>query len=134
MKQRTAVQREVGRLLDELAPERPPARHDAPVLAIKRHRAPGRCILQGESRAVSVSWFPARPDADTLGEVVVTEWRGEVSLPGHTRRSNAGAVAVETTLFRPMETSGGTWEWRSEGGAPAYGTDALAMYCRGLVE
>lgn len=132
VKQRAAVQREVGRLLDALAPERPPARHEDPVPEVKLHRAPGRCILQANSRAVSVSWFPARPDAESLGEVVVISWRGTVSHPGGTRRAAEGAEPLDTMSLEPIESAGGGWEWQSDRGT-SLGTEALADYCRELL-
>ena len=134
VKQRAAVQREVGRLLDALAPERPPARHDAPVPTVRLHRTPGRCILQGEERAVTVSWYPARADADSLGEVVVIAWRGVVSHPGSAARANGGAEPVDTINLQPVELEGGAWQWQSEGRRKGLATDELAEYCRSLLQ
>ncbi len=133
VKQRAAVQREVGRLLDALAPERPPARHDVPTPAIRQHRAPGRCILQADARAVTVSWFPARADADSLGEVVVISWRGTVSHPGGASRATGHAEPLDTINLQPVEVESGTWEWHSDRGTPALATEALATYCRTLL-
>jgi len=134
VKQRAAVQREVGRLLDALAPERPPARHDVPTPAVRQHRAPGRCILQADARAVTVSWFPARADADSLGEVVVIAWRGTVSHPGGATRANGGAEPLDTISLQPVELPDGCWEWRSDRHSPALGTEDLASYCRTLLD
>ncbi|HEX5832035.1 MAG TPA: hypothetical protein VFY16_13725 [Gemmatimonadaceae bacterium] len=133
-RQRTAVQREVTRLLDELAPERPPARRDAPAPEVKLHRAPGRCILQAAATAVSVSWFPARRDEDTLGEMLVISWRGVVSVPGAARSTQAEPVPLDTLLLHPVESDDGAWQWRPEDGRPVLETSALACYCRGLLQ
>ena len=129
-KQRAAVQREVLRLLDDLAPERPPPRHEAPTAAVRAYRWPGRCILQGDGHAISVSWFPGGADDGTLGEVMVIAWDGVVSLPGSGRRAVEQAQAVRSLLLHPEETPAGGWEWRSEQEATAFGTAALASFCR----
>lgn len=134
MKQRAAVQREVGRLLDALAPERPPARRDVPSPAVKQHRSPGRCILQGTAKAVSVSWFPGRADGDSLGEMVVITWLGEVALPGGTARTQARPEEIGQMSFHPVEAATGGWEWRADGVKRAYPTEALAEYCQELLE
>jgi hypothetical protein len=132
-RQRAAIQREIGRLLDELAPEQS-LRHETPAPAVTRHRTPGRCILQGAQAAVSVSWFPGRADDDGLGELIVINWRGVVSLPGSAQRATSAAVPVDTLLFRPVESESASWEWHAESGARALDTDALATYCRALLD
>jgi len=129
-RRRTAVQHEVTRLLDTLAPERTPQRRPAPEPAVRAYRWPARCILQGAEHAVSVSWFPAGRDDDTLGEMLVIAWRGIVSHPGATRRAADEAVAVRSLLLHPEETDGGAWSWRTESGEPVLDTTALATYCR----
>ncbi|HEU4630000.1 MAG TPA: hypothetical protein VFS08_09635 [Gemmatimonadaceae bacterium] len=132
-KQRAAVQREVQRLLDELAPERPPARHDAPVPTVRQHRFPGRCILQGTTRAVSVSWFPEGYDATSLGEMLVIAWRGVVSLPGSAHRAAGPAEVLTEVLLRPSEGATGEWEWHLAADHQVLSTSALASYCRELL-
>jgi len=129
-RRRTAVQHEVTRLLDTLAPERTPQRRPAPEPAVRAYRWPARCILQGAEHAVSVSWFPAGRDDDTLGEMLVIAWRGIVSHPGATRRAADEAVAIRSLLLHPEETDGGAWSWRTESGEPVLDTTALATYCR----
>lgn len=129
-KQRTAVHHEVLRLLDALAPELPPPRREADNAGVRAYRWPGRCILQGESHAVSVSWFPGGRDDDSLGEMMVIAWRGVVSLPGSARRAPDQAEALTSLLLHPEEVEGGTWEWKADEGAAAFGTPALAQYCR----
>ena len=130
IRQRTAVQHEVTRLLDALAPERTPQRRatPAPEPAVRAYRWPARCILQGPEQAVSVSWFPAGRDDESLGEMLVIHWRGVVSLPGATRRAGEEAVAVRSLLLHPEERAG-TWEWRTVEGDPSLETSALATFC-----
>ena len=57
IKERNAVQQEVGRLLDAFAPERAAHRMGAKE-DVERHRTPRGCILQAANGAVTVSWFP----------------------------------------------------------------------------
>ena len=133
LKRRAAVQRDVGRLLDDLAPERPPARHDAPVPGLRYHRSPRRCILQATQRAVSVSWFPGQPGDDSLGELLIIAWRGTVSLPGSAQRAHE-AEPLETLLLHPVAIPAGGYQWQGLDGRPGLGTDALAVHCRALLE
>ena len=134
-KQRALVQREIDRMLDQLAPERPPARGgEAALASIQRHRAPRRCVLQGAERAVSVSWFPSNGSDDTLGEVQIIEWKGVVSLPGSATRAAGGAVAVRQSLLYPVELGAAGWAWRPEGGGAPIGTASLVEYCQRLLE
>ena len=133
-RQRTAVHHEVLRLLDALAPELPPPRREVDTAGVRAYRGPGRCILQGESRAVSVSWFPGGRDDDSLGEKMVIAWRGVVSLPGSARRGPDQAVALTSLLLHPEEVESGGWTWRAEEGADSFETTALATYCREQLE
>jgi len=129
-KQRTAIRHEVNRLLDDLAPEKPPPRREGLEQAVKCYRWPNRCILQGESRAISVSWFPGDRD-DTFGELMVIAWDGQVALPGSARRVREEAVARTQLLLHLEETAAGGWTWRAEeDDATPLGTTALAAYCR----
>lgn len=133
-KRRASVQREVARLLDALAPERPVAHKPPPESPVRRYRSPGRCILQGAEGAVSVSWFPGLPGDDSLGELLVIHWRGIVALPGAPRAS-AGAAAepVRTIVLHPVPLASGEWEWHAASDAPQLGIDALAAHCCSLV-
>lgn len=133
LKRRAAVYRDVTRLLDDLAPERPPARHDAPRVAVRCHRSPGRCILQGATRAVTVSWFPTLAGDASLGELVVIAWRGTVSLPGSAQRAPEAAEPTATLALEPALRSDGEWEWRTAGDV-RYTTTTLAAHCRELLE
>jgi hypothetical protein len=132
-RQRTDVQRDVTWLLDELAPERPVPKHDVPVPAVKCHRVPGRCILQAETRAVSVSWFPTRSGSDTLGELVITSWHGTLSLPGSARRSRTAAEPIETLDYHPVLAES-RWEWRLGGTGRGVLISALAARVRRMLE
>jgi len=132
-KQRVGVHREVERLLDELAPQRPPPRAGLPEVAVKLHRAPGRCVMQAASGAVSVSWFPGQAAEETLGELQVIEWRGVVSLPGSARRADGGAAVVAMSLFRPVELGAGDWVWQTVDGSRRLTTPELAEQCRRML-
>jgi hypothetical protein len=133
-KRRASVLREVGRLLDDLAPERPPTQHDAPAPDVQRYRAPGRCILQGAERAVSVSWFPGLPGDDALGELQVIVWTGVVTLPGTAPRARTGAQPERTMVLHPVSLAAGRWEWRSAADTPGFDIVGLAAHCRRQLE
>lgn len=134
-RQRAAVQREVVRLLDALAPERPPARHDAPTPDVRAYRWPSRCILQGADQALSVSWFPAGADDVALGEMLVIVWDGTVALPGSARQVSVDPVAKHQLLLHPEERDDGAWSWRGpEGGSPDFDCEELATYCRAQLQ
>ena len=131
-KQRTAVQHEVTRLLDDLAPERAPARVEPPTEAVQKFRSPRGAILQAPTRAVTVSWFPSTSDDANFGELQIITWRGVVSRPGSASRT-AGATAVSQTVLRPVEVSPGELAWKDTEGALHDGRD-LAARCRAYVE
>lgn len=134
VKQRTAMQHEVVRLLDDLVPTKGPARRGAPGRAVQAYRWPNRCILQGRSRAVSLTWFPGGRGDTSLGELLVITWRGTVSLPGLGRGKGEEAVALAQLLLHLEATAPGTWEWRAGRDAVAgLATAALAGYCRDQV-
>src|SRR5690606_485140 len=133
-KQRAAVQREVVRLLDELAPEKPPQRRDAPAPSVAAHRWPARCILQGASSAVSVSWFPARPAEEALGEILVIAWNGVVAVPGVVSRGQGAPQARRTVTLQPVEQDGGDFKWRQPPDDDLLLTNELATYCRQMLE
>jgi hypothetical protein len=133
-KQRTGVQQAVNRVLDALAPERPPARGAEPALAaIQRHRSPRGCILQGEGGAVTVSWFPASSTDATLGELQVITWAGVVSRPGATSRAAGGARPLSEVLLHPVEASADSWSWRTADGT-VIDSGALVERCLFLLE
>lgn len=130
-KQRTAVQREVTRLVDELAPVRAPARPGASAPAVVCHRLPRGCILQGATGAVSLSWFPASGSEEALGELQLVTWRGTVSLPGSAAR-RAGAEMIGELILTPAEGEGGVWRWRGTGAD--WTTDEVIARCWALLE
>jgi hypothetical protein len=110
LKERTAVQRSVDRLLDGGL---------------------------GSVGAVSVSWFPDADNDVALGELQVVAWRGTLSRPGSADRSE-GAVVVKELVLRPIEGVPGekgaqTWIWRAQDGTTLDG-DALAAHCVALLE
>lgn len=133
-KQRTGVQQAVNRLLDQLAPERPPARGgEPPTPAVQRHRSPRGCILQGDGCAVSVTWYPATSTEASLGELQVISWLGVVSRPGATARAAGGAQAVSEDLLHPVETAADGWSWRTADGTVLAGS-ALVERCLRMLE
>jgi hypothetical protein len=139
LKERSAVQRAVERLLDELAPERAVGRATQSPLPIERHRTPRGCILQAPAGAVSVSWFPDAAIDASIGELQVIAWRGTVSRPGSAQRAPGGATVVEELSLRPVEAEGrvegdaADWRWRA-GDGTVYDTASLAAHCLALLE
>ena len=134
VRHRTAIQHEVVRLLDDLAPPTVPARRAPAPLAVKAYRWPNRCILQGESHAISITWFAGARDDESLGELLVMWWRGTVTLPGSGQRVHEEAVPVAQFVLHP-ETSSGGWAWcAATPGAAELSTAELAAYCRNLLE
>ena len=133
-RRRTAVQHEVTRLLDALAPEKTPQRRPVPEPAVGAPRGAAAGIQAGAGGR-GVGWgFPAGHDDDSLGEMLVIAWRGVVSHPGATRRAADEAVAVRSLLLHPEETGNGAWAWRAESGEPSLDTGALATFCREQVQ
>jgi hypothetical protein len=131
-KARNAVQQEVNRLLDALAPERAAHRVGLKTNEVERYRMPSGCVLQAATGAVTVSWFPDSAQGAELGELQVVVWSGTVSHPGSSRRT-AGAKLVEEMVLRPVEARVGGLEWRASSGT-AYSTEALASRCTTLLE
>ena len=131
-KERGAVQRSVGRLLDELAPERAPARSGRLAGTIERHRTPTGCVLQGPGAAVSVSWFADAANDAALGELRVIVWRGVVTRRGAAPPSQ-GAVVVRELTLRPVDRPADDCVWRAEDGT-LYDTTALAERCLALLD
>jgi hypothetical protein len=132
LKARNAVQQEVSRLFDMLAPERPAHRMGAKTNEVERHRAPRGCVLQAAAGAVTVSWFPDSAQGAELGELQVVTWRGTVSRPGSASRA-LGAQVVEEMVLRPGESGAGGMVWRATDGT-TFTTDALAAHCTTLLE
>src|SRR5215207_1937369 len=131
IKERNAVQQEVGRLLDAFAPERAAHRMGAKE-DVERHRTPRGCILQAPNGAVTVSWFPDSAQGAELGELQVMAWRGTVSRPGSSQRAS-GASVVEELVLRPVENRMGSLLWRAVDGT-TYTTDALVAHATEMLE
>jgi len=132
IKARNAVQQEVSRLLDAVAPERAAHRTGTKTNEIERHRTPRGCVLQAAAGAVTVSWFADSAQGAELGELQVVGWRGTVSHPGSSLR-RSGAQLVEELVLRPLETRAGVIGWRAMDGT-TYSTEALAAHCATLLE
>src|SRR5574338_131536 len=132
MKARNAAQQEVGRLLDALAPERAAHRLGLKAAEVERFRMPRGCVLQAREGAVTVSWFPDSAQGAELGELQVVRWRGTVSHPGSSKRTE-GAKVEEEMVLRPVDSGAGEMQWRAADGT-AYSTEALAEHCAALLE
>ena len=132
VKERNAVQQEVSRLFDVLAPERAAHRMGAKTNEIDRHRTPRGCVLQAAVGAVSVSWFPDSAQGADLGELQVVAWRGTVSRPGSSQRAS-GAKVEEQMVLRPADSPMGGMVWRAADGT-TFSTDSLAAHCATLLE
>ena len=96
-KARNAVEQEVGRLLDALAPERAAHRMGAKTNEVERYRMPRGCVLQAATGAVTVSWFPDSAQGPELGELQVVVWR---ATAGTTFTTDALAAHCATLLER----------------------------------
>jgi hypothetical protein len=131
IKERNAVQQEVGRLLDAFAPERAAHRMGAKE-DVERHRTPRGCILQAANGAVTLSWFPDSAQGAELGELQVMAWRGTVSRPGSSQRAS-GATVIEELVLRPVENRMGSLLWRSTDGT-TYTTDALVAHASEMLD
>jgi hypothetical protein len=131
-RQKMGAQQAAARLLDALAPERPPARRDEASPTVLRVRSPRGCVLQGAERAVSVSWFPPLASDATLGELQVIGWRGIVSRPGHGRQAPGSAEAVCHEVLVPIDNGGDSWVWKSVDGR-TYDVGGLTERCNELL-
>lgn len=132
-RQRMGAQQAAARLLDALAPERPPARRDDPSPTVQRVRSPRGCVLQGAQRAVSVSWFPPLASDASLGELQVIGWHGTVSRPGGGRQAPGSAEAISREVLVPVENAGEAWTWQTADGR-SYDVSALTARCHAFLE
>jgi len=130
-KARTAVQRSVTALLDELAPERVLTRGERIKLPVEQYRTPTGCVLQASRAALSVSWF-ADADRDSPGELHVVVWRGVVSRRG-APPVREGATLVKELVLYPIAPAPDQQLWRSSEGRE-YDTATLAAECLTLLE
>ncbi|HEX2717383.1 MAG TPA: hypothetical protein VHM67_06855 [Gemmatimonadaceae bacterium] len=132
-KTRSAVQRSVTQLLDELAPERVLTRVARLQGAVEQHRTPTGCLLQAADCAVSVSWFADATKAAVLGELHVLVWRGKVARRGSARPPK-GATMVADLVLRPIEPpAADACLWEATDGS-RYDTASLAAKCLALLE
>ena len=129
LKAKTAVQRNVTALFDELAPEKALTRAEPLKNRIEEHRTPSGCVLQASNAALSLSWFA---DSDSAGELHVVAWRGTVSRRGvPVPRENA--VAMQEMVLFPIEAPADDKLWRTAQGT-RYDTASLARQCLALLE
>ena len=131
-KAKTAVQRSVTQLLDELAPERVLTRVGGRVQGpVEQYRTPTGCVLQAADCAVSVSWFAEASKDAALGELHVVVWRGKVTRRGATRTPK-GATIVADLVLRPIEPPADDCVWQATDGS-RYDTASLAAKCLALL-
>lgn len=125
------MQREVTRLLDELAPERSSSRLKPQAGSIQQHRSPNGCILQAETAALSVTWYPEADDQDRVGEMQILLWRGVVSRRNATR-SGEPAELLRQEVLNPIERPTDESVWCSRDGT-VFSTPDLAAHCLALL-
>ena len=131
-KAKSAVQRSVTQLLDELAPERVLKRVGELKGSVEQHRTPTGCVLQAADCAVSVSWFADATKDAVLGELHVVVWRGKVARRGNARPPK-GATIVADLILRPIEPPTDDCVWQANDGT-RYDTASLAARCLALLE
>jgi hypothetical protein len=131
-KSKTAVQRSVTQLLDELAPERVLKRVGELKGPVEQHRTPTGCVLQAADSAVSVSWFPEATKESVLGELHVLVWRGKITRRGHAKPAK-GATMIADLILRPIEPPTDECLWQANDGS-RYDTASLAAHCLALLE
>jgi hypothetical protein len=131
-KEKNAMQREVTRLLDELAPERTSARSSQAGVPVQQHRTPNGCILQSDTAALSVSWYAQADDQNRVGELQIVLWRGVVSRRGGAKTSTPAEI-VRQEVVNPIERPVDESVWCSRDGT-LYSTEALAAHCLSLLE
>jgi hypothetical protein len=132
-KAKSAVQRSVTQLLDELAPERVVKRVGEMKGPVEQHRTPTGCVLQAADCAVSVSWFADATKEAVLGELHVVVWRGKVARRGSARPPK-GATIVADLILRPIDPpADDECLWQTNDGT-RFDTAALAVRCLALLE
>jgi hypothetical protein len=131
-KTKSAVQRSVTQLLDELAPERVVKRVGELKGPVEQHRTPTGCVLQAADCAVSVSWFGDATKDAALGELHVLVWRGKVARRGSARPPK-GATVVADLILRPIDPPADECLWQANDGT-RYDTASLAARCLALLE
>ena len=126
------MQREVTRLLEELAPERSNTRATRPAAVIEQHRTPNGCILQAEDAALSVTWYAEANDQDRVGELQILLWRGVVSRRGSSQPKRP-AQLIRQEVLNPIERPTDESVWSSQDGT-LFNTADLVAHCRSLLE
>ena len=131
-KSKSAVQRSVTQLLDELAPERVLNRVGELRGPVEQTRTPTGCVLQAAEYAVSVSWFPEATKEAALGELHVLVWHGKITRRGHARPAK-GATMIAELILRPIEPPLDDCLWQANDGT-RFDTASLALRCLALLE
>jgi len=131
-KLKSAIQRSVTALLDELAPQRVLKRVEQLQGPVEQHRTPHGCVLQAATCAVSVSWFPDVTKQSALGELHILVWRGKVTRRGTITSPKKAELATEFVLV-PIEQPVDDCLWLAPDGL-RYGTAMLAAKCLALLQ
>lgn len=131
-KEKNAMQREVTRLLEELAPEPTSAKASQVVTPVQQYRSPNGCILQAEGAALTVTFYAQADDQDRVGELQIVVWRGVVSRRG-AAPSRKAAEVVHQEVVNPIESPTDESVWCSRDGT-RYTTAALAAHCMALLD
>jgi hypothetical protein len=131
MKTRSAIQRSVNALLDELAPQRVLKRADEAQGPIQQYRAPSGCVLQAATCAVSISWFADATPESAFGELHIRVWQGTVTRRGGHRGAH-NAVMLSELVLRPIETQLYSGLWGAADGTK-YDSTMVAAKCSGLL-
>ena len=125
-KHRSAVQRNVTALLDALAPDRIRSKPEPGKILIDQYRTPTGCILQGQTAALSISWF--MDNSQSFGELQIVVWSGVVSRRGVPKPAE-GAAMTQQLMLKPVDGPA----WRTADGTE-YDTPSLVAHCSALLE
>lgn len=116
--ERASALREPERLMDSIDASLPKRNEDKPekvdpTVGRRVYRVPGRCIIQAEEAAVSISWFPSRDGDPRGGELQVVKWNGIIASPRQRPGSGMHASVSHTYVFRLGHDRGRGWYWSS---------------------
>jgi hypothetical protein len=74
-------------------------------------RTPTSRILQAGEVGVSMSLFRSRAGEAAGAEIVIAEWRGEITQPGTPRRDGCQATQVSTRSYQIHAHDETSWVW-----------------------
>ncbi|HTR77897.1 MAG TPA: hypothetical protein VMH39_07290 [Gemmatimonadaceae bacterium] len=136
--ERASALREPERLMDSIDASLPRRNEDKtdrsdPVVGRRVYRVPGRCIIQAEEQAVSVSWFPSRDGDPRGGELQVVIWDGIIASPRQRPGAGKHASITQTFVFRLTHDRNRGWYWSSEDHPARCPSSDLAKVVHGLL-